>query len=79
MFYKVQVLDAKGKLKKLFTSQMLSKRHWDLFPDNIKKIWKRKKSKTKKINLIRLKQKNYWPTGSRNYRQKMNWIFALNI
>ena len=43
MFYKVQVLDAKGKLKKLFTSQMLSKRHWDLFPDNIKKTWKRKK------------------------------------
>ena len=38
MFYKVQVLDAKGKLKKLFTSQMLSKSHWDLFPDNIKKI-----------------------------------------
>ena len=53
MFYKVQVLDAKGKLKKLFTSEMLSKRHWDLFPDNIKK------SKTKKINLIRLKQNNY--------------------
>jgi len=44
MFYKVQVLDAKGKLKKLFTSEMLSKRHWDLFPDNIKK------SKTKKKN-----------------------------
>ena len=43
MFYKVQVLDAKGKLKKLFTSQMLSKRHWDLFPDNIKKFEKRKK------------------------------------
>ena len=59
MFYKVQVLDAKGKLKKLFTSQMLSKRHWDLSPDNIKKFEKEKKSKTKKINLIRLKQKNY--------------------
>ena len=59
MFYKVQVLDAKGKLKKLFTSQMLSKSHWDLFPDNIKKFEKEKKSKTKKINLIRLKQKNY--------------------
>ena len=59
MFYKVQVLDAKGKLKKLFTSQMSSKSHWDLFPDNIKKSEKEKKSKTKKINLIRLKQKNY--------------------
>ena len=65
MFYKVQVLDAKGKLKKLFTSEMLSKRHWDLFPDNIKKAKKEKKSKTKKrINLMRLKQKNYWLTGS---------------
>ncbi len=40
MFYKVQVLDAKGKLKKLFTSEMLSKRHWDMFPDNIKKAEK---------------------------------------
>ena len=50
MFYKVQVLDPKGKLKKLFTSKMLSKRHWDLFPDNIKKIEKEKKSKTKKKN-----------------------------
>ena len=47
MFYKVQVLDAKGKLKKLFTSKMLSKRHWDLFPDKIKKVEKEKKSKTK--------------------------------
>ena len=55
MFYKVQVLDAKGKLKKLFTSQMLSKRHWDLFPDNIKKSEKEKKSKTKK-SLMSLKQ-----------------------
>ena len=65
MFYKVQVLDAKGKLKKLLTSDMLSKRHWDLFPDNIKKAEKEKKSKTnKKINLMRLKQENCLPTGS---------------
>ena len=48
MFYKVQVLDGKGKLKKLLTSDMLSKRHWDLFPDNIKKAEKEKKPKTKK-------------------------------
>ena len=47
MFYKVQVRDAKGKLKQLFTSEMLSKRHWNLFPDNIKKAEKEKKSKTK--------------------------------
>jgi hypothetical protein len=56
MFYKVQVLDAKGKLKKLLTSRMLSKRHWDLFPDNIKKSEKEKNLKQKKINLFRLKQ-----------------------
>ena len=47
MFYKVQVLDPKGKLKKLFTSKMLSKRHWDLFPDNIKKVEKEKNLKQK--------------------------------
>jgi hypothetical protein len=40
MFYRVQIFDAKGKLKKLFTSEMLSKRHWELFPDNIKKAEK---------------------------------------
>ena len=38
MFYKVQVLDAQGRLKKLFPSKMLSKRHWDLFLDNIKAL-----------------------------------------
>ena len=65
MFYKVQVLDAKGKLKKLFTTEMLSKRHWDMFPDNIKKGEKEKKSKTKKrINLMRLKEENYGAMGS---------------
>ena len=65
MFYKVQVLDAKGKLKKLLTSDMLSKRHWDLFPDNIKKMEKKKNLKQiKRINLMRLKQENYWATES---------------
>jgi hypothetical protein len=29
---------------------MLSKRHWDLFPDNIKKSEKEKKSKANKKN-----------------------------
>ena len=64
MFYKVQVLDAKGKLKKPFTSQMLSKRHWDLFPDNIKKAEKEKKSKTKtknKFNAFKARKLlSYW-------------------
>ena len=48
MFYKVQVLDAQGKLKKIFKSEILRKRHWDLLTDNIKKDEKDKKSKTKK-------------------------------
>ena len=62
MFYKVQVLDAKGKLKKLFTSQMLSKRHWDLFPDNIKKSEKEKNLKQKnKFNPFKAKKLlTYW-------------------
>ena len=54
MFYKVEVLDAKGKFKKLFTSQMLSKRHWDMFPDNIKKAEKEKKSKNQVKNKFNL-------------------------
>ena len=57
MFYKVQVLDPKGKLKKLFTSKMLSKRHWDLFPDNIKKVEKKSKAKIKnKFNTFKEKK-----------------------
>ena len=43
MFYKVQVIDAKGNFKKICTSEMLSKRHWDMFPDNIKKAEREKK------------------------------------
>ena len=58
MFYKVQVLDAKGQLKKLFTSEMLSKRHWDLFSDNIKK------SKTKKNKSNEFKARKLLSTGS---------------
>ena len=65
MFYKVQVLDAKGKLKKLLTNDMLSKRHWDLFPDNIKKNEKEKKTKTKKKNRFNVfKAKKLLATGS---------------
>ena len=61
MFYKVQVLDAKGKLKKLLTSDMLSKRHWDLFPDNIKKSEKEKNLKKNKFNLFKAKKLlTYW-------------------
>ena len=64
MFYKVEVLDPKGKLKKLFTSEMLSKRHWDMFPDNIKKTEKEKKATAKKNNFNAFKKKNYAAAGS---------------
>ena len=64
MFYKVEVLDAKGKLKKIFTTEMLSKRHWDMFPDNIKKAEKEKKYKAKKNNFNAFKKKNYSAAGS---------------
>ena len=64
MFYKVQVLDAKGKLKKLLTSDMLSKRHWDLFPDNIKKSEKEKNLKQKKNKFNALKIRKLLATGS---------------
>ena len=59
MFYKVQILDAKGKLKKLFTSEMLSKRHWELFPDNIKKAEKEKNIKQKKNSFNTYKKESY--------------------
>ena len=65
MFYKVQVLNAKGELKKLFTSEMLSKRHWELSPDNIKKAEKDKKYKTKKKNKFNaFKARKLLATGS---------------
>ena len=64
MFYKVEVLDAKGKLKKIFTTEMLSKKHWDMFPDNIKKAEKEKKDKAKKNNFNAFKKKNYSAAGS---------------
>jgi hypothetical protein len=59
MFYKVQILDAKGKLKKLFTSEMLSKRHWEMFPDNIKKVEKEKNIKQKKNRFNTFKKENF--------------------
>ena len=59
MFYKVQILDAKGKLKKLFTSEMLSKRHWELFPDNIKKAEKEKNIKQNKNSFNTFKKESF--------------------
>jgi|TARA_B110000438_G_scaffold57359_1_gene57427 hypothetical protein len=59
MFYKVQIIDAKGKLKKIFTSEMLSKRHWELFPDNIKKAEKEKNNKQNKNSFNTFKKGNF--------------------
>ena len=59
MFYKVQILDAKGKIKKLFTSEMLSKRHWEMFPDNIKKAEKDKNIKQKKNGFNTFKKQSF--------------------
>ena len=33
MFYKVRILDRRGKTKKVLSSKFLSKRHWNLFPE----------------------------------------------
>jgi len=59
MFYKVQITDAKGKLKKIFTSEMLSKKHWELFPDNIKKAEKEKNNKQNKNSFNTFKKGNF--------------------
>ena len=59
MFYKVQITDAKGKLKNIFTSEMLSKRHWELFPDNIKKAEKEKNNKQNKNSFNTFKKGNF--------------------
>ena len=78
MFYKVQVLDAKGKLKKLFTSEMLSKRHWGLFPDNIKKAEKEKKSKTNKKNKFNtFKTRKLLSYGKLENAEKNKFIFCV--
>ena len=36
MFYKVRVLNKKGKLLKIITSEVLSNRHWSLFEEQLK-------------------------------------------
>ena len=36
MFHKVRILNQKGKLLKVITSEALSKRHWRLFEDQLK-------------------------------------------
>ena len=36
MFYQVKVLNKKGELLKILTSEALSKRHWGLFKEQLK-------------------------------------------
>ena len=36
MFYKVRVLNKKGKILKIITSEVLSNRHWSLFEEQLK-------------------------------------------
>ena len=56
MFNKVLILNRKGKLKRLLTTEMLSKRHWELFEDdsklNLKKNKEQKKRQKKRKDQI---------------------------
>ena len=36
MFYKVRVLNKKGKILKIITSEVLSNRHWSLLEEQLK-------------------------------------------
>ena len=47
MFFKVRVLDQKGGLKKVITSEVLSQRHWNLFSDSLRNSTKKKHSRTR--------------------------------
>ena len=57
MFYQVKILNKKGKLINLLTTESLSKRHWSLFEEQLKPTTKKKNSfndfnKIKKLALI---------------------------
>ena len=79
MFYKVQILDANGKLKKLFTSEMLSKRHWELFPDNIKKAEKEKNIKQKKNRFNTFKKESLGVTARQKSIKKSMVFIHKNV
>ena len=42
MFYQVKILNKKGKLINLLTTDALSKRHWNLFEEQLKPSPKKK-------------------------------------
>ena len=42
MFYQVRILDKKGKLINLLTTEALSTRHWNLFKEQLKPSPKKK-------------------------------------
>ena len=58
MFYKVKVLNKKGKLLKILTSEALSKRHWGLFEENLKPS-PGKKKKFNEFKKVRNQKNNY--------------------
>ena len=41
MFFKIRVLDQKGGLKKVITSEVLSQGHWKLFSDSLRNSTKK--------------------------------------
>ena len=57
MFYQVKILNKKGKLINRLTTEALSKRHWNLFEEQLKPSPKKKNrfndfNKVKKLALI---------------------------
>ena len=58
MFYQVKVLNKKGKLLKILTSEALSKRHWGLFEENLKPSLG-KKNKFNEFKKVRNQKNNY--------------------
>ena len=44
MFYQVKILNKKGELINLLTTESLSKRHWSLFEEQLKPNTKKKNS-----------------------------------
>ena len=59
MFYKVRVLNKKGKILKIITSDVLSNRHWSLFEEQLKPS-KGKKNKFNDFKKDKNKKKFYY-------------------
>ena len=55
MFYQVKILNKKGKLINLLSTEALSKRHWSLFEEQLKP----KKKKKNKFNDFKKDKKKF--------------------